>query len=237
MHLVYRAIILTTFLALYIECQGGGGAAGGGGSSGGSFIYNGGSDSSCTGSDCSLITTVVFSIVGGIFALFVLIFGISYCVKRYRGLPRQTNALFVENQMSKTNCEHQKCDLSIFKCGFWKSHYFQYGKWHGPCRFSLKFIDNSKTITGEGSDDVGKFTIRGVYSDQTGRLGLTKTYKKGTGNSSENLGHQVTIQLTWNQLNNRFEGTWYVQTSKYHGEDKFQLTFDAPHLSTVYGKV
>ncbi|CAF1106498.1 unnamed protein product [Adineta steineri] len=120
----------------------------------------------------------------------------------------------------------------MFKSGHWKSQYFQYGKWHGPCRFSLTFDTNSMTVKGTGSDDIGKFTINGIYSHETSRLGLSKKYQLGTGNKTENLGHTVTIQLTWNETNNQFEGKWYVQTNKYHGNDKFQLKFDGQHLST-----
>ncbi|CAF1373449.1 unnamed protein product [Rotaria sordida] len=114
-------------------------------------------------------------------------------------------------------------DTSIFKSGYWKSQYYQYGKWHGPYQFSLSFDPQSMIITGSGSDDIGTFTIDGIYSVETRRIGLTKTYTRGTGNQLENLGHQVIIQLTWNAQNNQFEGKWYVRTSKYHGEDKFEL--------------
>ncbi|CAF1047009.1 unnamed protein product [Adineta steineri] len=124
-----------------------------------------------------------------------------------------------------------KSDTSMFKSGYWKSQYFQYGKWHGPCRFSLTFENSSTTVKGTGSDDIGKFTINGVYSHETSRLGLSKKYQLGTGNKTQNLGHTVTIQLTWNKSSNQFEGKWYVRTNKYHGNDKFQLKFDGRHLS------
>ncbi|CAF1539891.1 unnamed protein product, partial [Rotaria sordida] len=91
-------------------------------------------------------------------------------------------------------------------------------------------------ITGSGSDDIGTFTIDGIYSVETRRIGLTKTYTRGTGNQLENLGHQVIIQLTWNVQNDQFEGKWYVQTSKYHGENRFELKFDGQHIQTVYEK-
>ncbi|CAF4389171.1 unnamed protein product, partial [Rotaria sordida] len=35
-------------------------------------------------------------------------------------------------------------------------------------------------ITGSGSDDIGTFTINGIYSVETRRIGLTKTYTRGT---------------------------------------------------------
>ncbi len=92
-------------------------------------------------------------------------------------------------------------------------------------------------ITGSGVDDIGLFTVDGTYSVEPCRIGLTKKYQASIGNRSENLGHQVTIQLAWNAQNDQFEGKWYVQTSKYHGEDKFELKFIGQHLQTVYANV
>lgn len=80
-------------------------------------------------------------------------------------------------------------------------------------------------VTGTGSDDVGVFSINGIYSNETNRLGLIKIYQAGTGNPRENLGHQVTIQLTWNTQSNKFEGEWYVQTIQYHAKNAFELTY------------
>ena len=166
----------------------------------------------------------------------MLIVGIHYCVKHLKGRPIQSNAVFIKKE-TINNCEQEKSDISIFKSGYWKSQYFQYGKWQGPCLFSISFESGSMKVTGSGSDDVGTFTINGIYSIETSRLALTKTYRAGTGNRSENLGHQVTIQLTWNAQNDQFEGKWYVQTSKYNGEDKFELKFDGHNIQTVYAKV
>jgi hypothetical protein len=80
-------------------------------------------------------------------------------------------------------------------------------------------------VTGSGSDDVGVFTIDGIYSTETNRIGLKKTYELGTGDRSDNLGHQVKIQLTWNTQNRQFEGKWYVEQSKHHDDGEFVLKF------------
>lgn len=80
-------------------------------------------------------------------------------------------------------------------------------------------------MTGSGSDDVGSFSIEGFYSIETRRIALTKTYQLGTGNPLQNLGHQVLIQVEWNELSRAFEGKWYVRTSKFRGSDKFTLKF------------
>ncbi|CAF5091265.1 unnamed protein product, partial [Rotaria sp. Silwood1] len=72
----------------------------------------------------------------------------------------------------------------------------------------------------------GIFTIDGVFSSQTHRMDLIKTYERDTGNSNENIGHQVTLQLTWNSDHNQFEGKWFVRTSNYRGEGIFELKLD-----------
>jgi hypothetical protein len=62
----------------------------------------------------------------------------------------------------------------------------------------LLFDPETWKVTGSGSDDVGTHTIDGIYSMKTHRMGLTKTYQRRTGDSQQNLGHNVTIQMTWN---------------------------------------
>ncbi|CAF4828917.1 unnamed protein product, partial [Rotaria socialis] len=219
-----------------VECQGGGGGgSGGGGFSGGSHHYWS-SSSSCRGSACPSRTVLWLSIVGGITGFVLLVVGIIYCKKSCTGQPSRSNVVFVQKNSQK-NYELENYDSSIFKSGHWKSQYLQYGRWHGPHRCSLVFNGHSMSIKGSGSDDIGTFTLDGVYASQTQRIGLTKTYQRGTGNLSENLGHQVTIQLKWCPENNQFEGKWYVQTPKYHGDDKFVLKFDGQHIETVYEKV
>ncbi|CAF2949667.1 unnamed protein product, partial [Rotaria sp. Silwood2] len=90
-------------------------------------------------------------------------------------------------------------------------------------------------ITCSGSDYEGTFTIDGVYSFETHRMGLTQKYQQGTGYPIKNLGHQVTIQLTWNAQDDQFEGKYYVRTNKYKNEDKFQLKINRQQeLSTYY---
>jgi len=115
-------------------------------------------------------------------------------------------------------------DVNPFQSGLWLSRYFQYEKWHGPHEFPLIFDSQSMKVTGSGSDDVGSFTIDGIYSIKTRRIGLTKKYQLGTGDSSENFGHQVTIQLIWNAKNRQLEGKYYVVTA-HSQENKFVLRF------------
>jgi hypothetical protein len=116
-------------------------------------------------------------------------------------------------------------DAKIFESGNWITRYYQYNKWHEPYELSLSFDHQALAIAGSGSDNVGAYVIDGIFSPQSRRIGLTKTYQLGTGNKLENLGHTVTIQLEWNSIHHQFEGKWYVRTKVFHGEDAFELKF------------
>jgi hypothetical protein len=116
-------------------------------------------------------------------------------------------------------------NVNIFQSGTWSSRYFQYGKWHGQHEFLLSFDANSLTVNGHGKDDVGSYTITGQYSTQSNEIELIKKYQEATGDFSENLGHDVTIEVTWNSMKHLFEGKWYVDSPEFTGEDTFELTF------------
>jgi hypothetical protein len=147
-------------------------------------------------------------------------------IKACKDRARGSNAAYVNKKVTKNN-EQDMNDIDTFRSGYWTSRYFQYGKWHGPHRFSLSFDIQSMKVTGSGSDDIGKFTIKGVYSIKTNRIGLKKKYKSNTGNLFENVGQHATIRLSWNSENKQFEGKWHVYMGpQRHGKDQFELKFD-----------
>jgi hypothetical protein len=161
----------------------------------------------------------VGGIVGGLFGLLAVIFATAYCYKRYRGKPLRSNQVFI-NQESNRNRVYEK---NHFETGEWSTRYYQAGRWHGPHSLSLTYDQVSGTVVGQGHDDVGAYTITGVFSIKNQCIGLTKKYHPGTGNRAENFAHSVTIQLTWNDVHQGFEGKWFIQTASYRGEDKFEL--------------
>ncbi|CAF3443922.1 unnamed protein product, partial [Rotaria socialis] len=174
--------------------------------------YYGGSGASCEGDDCRTAAIIMGSIFGGVFGLCVLIpvliliiTRIHSCCQCCKGWPFQKNSNFVKFPNLKS-LRYNASNINHFQSGIWTSQYFQYKSWHGPYHLSLFFDHQSLRVTGSGSDDIGSFTIDGIYSIQTQRIGLTKTYAQGTGNLSENLGHDVIIQLKWNSKNSQFEG-------------------------------
>lgn len=149
--------------------------------------------------------------------------------KKNAGIPKQYNTVFV-HQNSLPNLKN---DIDPFETGTWSLLYQQYGRWHGPYQLSLSFKHSSGKVTGHGSDDVGDFTIDGIFSSKNLRLGLTQKYKAGTGNPSENLGHISIIQLQWNSSKNEFDGKWYVKTYKYSGNGHFKLRLEESSTSLL----
>ena len=96
------------------------------------------------------------------------------------------------------------------------------------------------TTTGNGQDDVGQFTLDGVY--KAAKLALLKHYILGTGDAKENSGHTVTLRLTCCQVEKAlperadelrrwgmppgcvgFFGTWHVRVPNYEGDAEMVL--------------
>ncbi|UJR12757.1 hypothetical protein I4U23_016931 [Adineta vaga] len=206
MNSLVRFFLAVSVLAITIYCQGsrGGGSSSGGSSSGGKYQAG----------------TIAGGVTGGIFGLLAIICGSILCYRRFKGKPSKVNPEFVANKSSKQKEIYSKAQ---FQTGLWSSRYHQYNQWHGPHQLSLTFNSSTLAVDGQGTDDIGEYTVDGTYSYETNRLALTKVYKTGTGNPTENHGHTVTIQLDWNTEKNQFEGKWYIQTKKYRGEDKFEL--------------
>jgi hypothetical protein len=138
-------------------------------------------------------------------------------------VPENTTLINLDQQ----NANEQKVnDVTLFQSGIWLARYLQYDEWHGPHQFSLVFDHQSMKVRGSGSDDIGIFKIRGIYSNKTNEISLTKRYQPNTDDPSENFEHTVSIELTWNEDSEQFEGKWYVETSEYHGQNAFELIFD-----------
>ena len=215
---------------------GGGGGGGGSGSSGGGFgggYYYGSGGGSCTGEECKRNGIIVGSVVGGIFGLFCIAaiivcfrkkirscFKKIFCCVSAENRPPKSNTTFIELNSVRSEKMSTFCK---FISGQYAMRYYQYSSWHGPYDVQLEFDDG--TVIGHGTDNIGSFTVKGVYSEATGRLGLTKKYQLGTGDRLENLGHEVTIQLEWNSDTENLNGKWYVRTKNYSGQDKFELKF------------
>ncbi|CAF4624126.1 unnamed protein product [Rotaria sp. Silwood2] len=201
-----------------------------------------GGGSSCTSEECKrqgIIVGIVFGSIFGACILCACCVCLMYRLKKcLTGKTLRSNWIFVNIALK---CDMFKTqDTGPFQSGTWSSRYYQYGRWHDQYQLSLSFDPKTFKVEGSGSDDVGDFTIAGTYSIKTQRIGLKKTYQSGTGNTKENLGHTVTIQLKWNSTEGQFEGKWYVQTNRYHGENKCEFkieNFQQPSMDQIFTKV
>lgn len=177
-------------------------------------------------------TTCIWIIVGLTLGISLPIIYCCCCIKTDTG-PLQDNLTFVNSGERVEGTQEVLNDAKMFQSGVWFSRYYQNGEMHGPHEISLSFDPETKEIKGSGKDDVGIYGAEGTFSKEAYRIGLTKCYELGTGDTLQNSGHSVVIQLIFNKEQNQFEGQWYVRTSDYCGEGKFILTFD----STVCEKV
>jgi len=114
-------------------------------------------------------------------------------------------------------------ETNLFVNGMYSGHYKQYGQSWPMKAFQMKFDSVKMSVSGDGSDCVGDYSISGIYSTETQRMQIHKTYVRGTGNPHENLGHTVKIRLQWNERKKQFEGPWYVKTYKYEGTGKWVI--------------
>lgn len=159
-------------------------------------------------------TVIVVTIVSTLFL---------YCCKYHRGRPFRTNSIYVKSFHKKKTNEQIINENMNFETGKWMSRYVHHRLKYGPHENSLTFNSESSTIIGLGSDDIGKFLIEGIYSIQTNRIAFIKSYQLGTGNRLTNHGQQMIVQLKWMSKRQQFEGKWYVHSTRYHEEGKFEL--------------
>jgi hypothetical protein len=111
----------------------------------------------------------------------------------------------------------------IFESGKWSSRYQHYSRWHGPFQLDIMFDIDQNTLSGGGTDDIGQFSLTGKISTELLTINIRKKYILGTGNAEQNLGHEVDINLQWNNGIHTFVGKWSVHTHKYKGDDQYEL--------------
>ena len=146
------------------------------------------------------------------------------------GRPSHSNEHYIQDGTVK---EPSNLTESVFISGIFQYYYFQYETAHGPFSMRLDFNPHAKyTVEGGGEDDIGTYVITGVYSPETLRMGLIKQYQARTGNSSENLGHQVTIQVQWSFVRQQFDGKYYLRT-KLHS-DQNSVVIRREHLNNFH---
>lgn len=124
---------------------------------------------------------------------------------------------------------------SPFPSGAWRGYYTQYGASHAVCEFPLSFGPDG-AVSGRGADDIGSYSLRGVWSAGSGRVAFTKQYLRGSrtaggGLSSENNGHAVEYRGTAARLTAQgtaslgggLRGTWSLRDGRHRDSGDFHL--------------
>ena len=116
-----------------------------------------------------------------------------------------------------------------YRSGAWRGFYMQSGRIHSLARFTLEFYLGK--VTGQGVDDVGHFTISGLYGE-SGAVAFTKNYTSRSRNdagqhSAMNHGHAVEYRgsekreytETQNEATplSKIEGNWWIAGQSAEG--------------------
>lgn len=141
---------------------------------------------------------------------------------RYFHKSLLTNEVFVSRIAERSVAGTE----DFFKSGLWSMRYLQNEEWHESNRFTIWFNHETLTMTGIGNDYIGTFTVDGVFSSVSNRMGLSKKYQEGTGDPKENFGQTVTIQVTLNSRRTQFEGKWYVVDPGYDEREPIELKLE-----------
>eukprot|EP00929_Paragymnodinium_shiwhaense_P015734 TRINITY_DN123834_c0_g1_i1.p1 TRINITY_DN123834_c0_g1~~TRINITY_DN123834_c0_g1_i1.p1 ORF type:complete len:305 (+),score=18.90 TRINITY_DN123834_c0_g1_i1:58-915(+) len=116
--------------------------------------------------------------------------------------------------------------------GSWKGYYNQYGRRWNVSTFELVFDAENRTVTGSGTDAIGRYSIDGKVSADGRRLAFSKQYHINTRaddgrlNFAENRGHVVHYRgaSESGRLAQGYKGTWYIDIPDgYHGKGAFHL--------------
>lgn len=126
---------------------------------------------------------------------------------------------------------------AIYPSGAWRGYYTHVDGQHGVCEFRLAFEPDG-TIRGSGTDDVGEYTIEGLFgvADDGGPIAFTKSYTPGSRSAGgrvkrENKGHRVeyhgraarTDEVGCPVLGNGVRGGWTIRHVRGRHDGVFHL--------------
>lgn len=180
---------------------------------------------SCSTSGCRQKSALIAgSVLGGGLALVFCLSLICICYRYWQGRPLKSNETFIECHQNR----YVPTDFDQLISGLWLCRYLENGKWRKTNHLLLLFNYETNQVNGSGTDYHGSFHIEGIFSRESARMALTKTYPK----TSQQQNERIFIQLTWNSNNRLFQGKWYIHTKTYRAENKIFLKYQhQPQIS------
>lgn len=88
-------------------------------------------------------------------------------------------------------------------------------------RFNLTFTNNNndeETVNGQGTDCIGFYHINGIYSSDTNRMALNKTYL----NDKDEEKAIMRVRVKWNGKD-KFKGHWIMTSSHGSKQGKWMI--------------
>jgi hypothetical protein len=178
--------------------------------------------------------------------LFLLVFGITIGVLLLMGCfvlmilccfgqicTRKSSSKEFPNRLTKEDIERSKQRQNelaipiridnIFESGQWSSRYYRYGCCHGPFLHRIIFNIDQNTVRGNGTDDMGQFTLTGYISTELLTINMIKKYYSSIDDTQDTVGYETKIDLEWNDEKRTFEGKWFTHKYKNKGEGSYEL--------------
>ncbi|UJR24090.1 hypothetical protein I4U23_027057 [Adineta vaga] len=163
---------------------------------------------------------IVGSVVGGVVGLLVvagviigglfLAFGTS--------APLISNAGYVGFGASKL------AGVDLFRSGQVAGSFLKDGVWHSTQNTMLGFYPNAgNTVFGKGTDSLGNFSARGVYSPRTQKIAFDKVYQPGLHDAGPNRARTMKVQAKWNENSKLFEGKYYLKDGSHREKGQYIL--------------
>lgn len=129
----------------------------------------------------------------------------------FRRRPLRSNPRYVRRGAAVNHT----LGTALFQTGTFSGSLLIDGQWQKREPMVLSFYPGAgHVIYGKGSDIDGAYTIRGVYSIQTGRIGFDKTYDER---------RRETIQVEWDRNQEIFHGHSYSNTNGRYEKHKYML--------------
>eukprot|EP00927_Polykrikos_kofoidii_P007725 TRINITY_DN13170_c0_g1_i1.p1 TRINITY_DN13170_c0_g1~~TRINITY_DN13170_c0_g1_i1.p1 ORF type:complete len:295 (-),score=31.38 TRINITY_DN13170_c0_g1_i1:114-941(-) len=160
-----------------------------------------------------------------------IVYCLCECGKKYnqQRVAIPDSATFLMN--TRTECRGLG-NTVVFPSGAWRGFYQQYGQSWSVADFTFEFDIPRGCLQGGGVDQVGEYSVTGIFAEDGSGISFTKAYIRGSRavngftNHRENRGHCVEYRgkRVGASLGQGFKGNWYVDIpGGYSGSGAFHL--------------